>query len=877
MKYCNFCMAEIDDSADVCPVCSKSTEYELPVHHLAPGTLLSNKYYVGASLGEGGFGITYIGMDTKLEMKVAIKEYYPNGYASRANTAGMSVSCGTNESRKDFFEKGKERFLREARVLAKFSGEPGVVDVRDFFEENNTAYIVMEYLDGETLKSYLKRNGTMAPDKAVEMLMPVMLSLKKVHDQGLIHRDISPDNIMLVGKQVKLLDFGAARNVSGVANKSLSVMLKPGYAPEEQYRSKGDQGPWTDIYALCATIYKCVTGVTPDDSTQRVFSDEVKTPSAMGVKISPVTEHAIMKGLSVLKRDRYQNIDELLNGFKGVEKVEDDDERTVYGGMVVDDDAETTFIDESSATVLADDDVTVSAEPVDAAPAPARPAPKKESKKNKQSKTGGKPAAKAESKPAEAPKAQPSPEAAQPQQPKKKKKLPIIIGSAAAALVALVVVIIILASPKSGGNSSLNNGSQVNSSSVKVSSSAEYDDSFKELKFSDATLTAEDMAKISEYPDIRRLTFTNCVIDDETFAQITSAPETLSYLTLYKCSGITDYSPIGSLANLSNLTINHCGLTDDQFAAIDFSGVSSLYQINLSDNEELTSIASLEGCSGLAYAYLNRCALKSLSGLETAIELKIIQAADNQLTDINGLTNCTVLREVNLNNNKISDISLLSKSAAELQYVYLNNNSVSDISALKGTGKLTYFSIDNNKVGSISPLAQSTLLVSISAAGNELKDLNGIKDLENLKYFFFANNKLTDISALKTRLAAAKNSVSMIDLRNNQLTALELTCTNSVYTLAIYGNQLTSLDGVSSLEGSTILFNYIEGQDYSALKDGFSSKKVLDCPLDKQVATKDTLGWGTAFVTADEADQLMAEDFAANSSITGDVSEKVEE
>ena len=303
MKYCSKCMNPIEETDVECPFCGTAVNAEIPSHHLAPGTILNNKFMVGAALGEGGFGITYIGRDTKLDMKVAIKEYYPNGYVNRSNTISPSVNSSTSGERKDFFDTGRDRFLREAQILAKFSGSTGIVDVRDFFEENNTAYIVMEYLDGQTLKDYLKNKGTLTPEQTIRLLMPVMESLKKVHTQGLIHRDISPDNIMLVDGHVKLLDFGAARNVSATANKSLSVMLKPGYAPEEQYRSKGDQGPWTDVYALCATMYKCITGITPDDSTQRVFSDELKTPSALGISIDPVIEKALLKGLNVMQKD----------------------------------------------------------------------------------------------------------------------------------------------------------------------------------------------------------------------------------------------------------------------------------------------------------------------------------------------------------------------------------------------------------------------------------------------------------------------------------------------------------------------------------------------------------------------------------------------
>ena len=321
MNYCISCMLEIDQDATNCPFCGKKQNVEIPPHHLMPGTILKGRFLVGTALGEGGFGITYIGRDLQLDMRVAIKEFYPNGYVNRNNTVAPVVSIATYGEHRDFFEAGRERFLREARILARFSNEEGVVNVRDFFEENNTAYIVMEYLKGQTLKEYLKKTGTLTPEQTVSLLMPVMNSLKKIHGQGMIHRDISPDNIMLVDGKVKLLDFGAARNMSSAANKSLSVMLKPGYAPEEQYRTKGKQGPWTDIYALSATMYKCITGVTPDEAPDRYCCDELKVPSALGISIEPRIEAAIMKGLSVLGNDRYQTIEELINALNSKEQI----------------------------------------------------------------------------------------------------------------------------------------------------------------------------------------------------------------------------------------------------------------------------------------------------------------------------------------------------------------------------------------------------------------------------------------------------------------------------------------------------------------------------------------------------------------------------
>lgn len=317
MVYCYRCMSPSAEDYGICPFCGKKMNVGAPLHHLLPGTVLNGKFLVGTSLGEGGFGITYIGRDLTLDHKVAIKEYFPTGYANRSNTASSTVTCGTEGERLEFFQKGKERFLSEARTLARFEGERGIVNVRDFFEANDTAYIVMEYLEGVTLKEYLKEHGPLSVRDTLNLFKPVMDSLSRIHKNDLIHRDISPDNIMLVNGEPKLLDFGAARNISAAGSKSLSVVLKPGYAPEEQYRSKGEQGPWTDVYALCATIYKCITGVTPDDATQRLYKDELRRPSSMGVQIDERTENVLLKGMSVLYNDRYESIDALLAALSG--------------------------------------------------------------------------------------------------------------------------------------------------------------------------------------------------------------------------------------------------------------------------------------------------------------------------------------------------------------------------------------------------------------------------------------------------------------------------------------------------------------------------------------------------------------------------------
>ena len=241
--FCPGCMAKTAPVDGKCPVCGCNVNMENAPHQLPVNTILYGRYIVGRVLGAGGFGITYIGYDLKLDGRVAIKEYYPSGAANRS--VSLTV-YPTAEGNGNPFETGKERFLKEARVLSGFIEDSSIVTLRDYFEENGTAYIVMEYLDGEDLSHYAVRHGKFTFDEALDLLEPAMLALDKVHKKGLIHRDISPSNLMVLSDgRIKVLDFGAARLQSVNGELSLSVMLKPGYAPIEQYSTHGEQGPWT--------------------------------------------------------------------------------------------------------------------------------------------------------------------------------------------------------------------------------------------------------------------------------------------------------------------------------------------------------------------------------------------------------------------------------------------------------------------------------------------------------------------------------------------------------------------------------------------------------------------------------------------------------
>ena len=280
---------------------------------LKPGTILDGKYLVGEMLGQGGFGITYIGFDLLLEQKVAIKEYYPmsTGMVSRENSTTVVWSSAVMQ--KSGMEKGFDSFLKEARKMAKLGGIPGVVGVKSVFIQNETAYIVMDFIEGETLLKKLQREGPMDYSTCISLMTPIMQALSEVHKHGIIHRDISPDNIMVQsdGKLI-LLDLGAAKDLDIQGKdgnvQSSQMVAKHGFSPVEQYGQAGKIGPWTDVYAMAATIYYCCTGVLPPSATDRTIDDTLTCRPRLTKEQFDVLAFC----MNVLPQNRPQNMDALL-------------------------------------------------------------------------------------------------------------------------------------------------------------------------------------------------------------------------------------------------------------------------------------------------------------------------------------------------------------------------------------------------------------------------------------------------------------------------------------------------------------------------------------------------------------------------------------
>lgn len=294
--------------APVCNLCSYDESQRRSPLVLPHRTVLQEQYVVGRVLGKpGGFGITYLAFDIKLRIKVALKEFLPRDLAGREPS--QSTVYPHSQEDADIFAKGLQDFLKEAQNLAQFD-HANIVRVRNFFQENSTAYIVMDYYDGITLMEYLQRQGgRMEWQMAVKIMTPIMDALREVHAKGFLHRDVKPQNIYLTREnRIILLDFGAARQAMGERTRSLTQIMTPGFAPFEQYHRQGRQGPWTDVYGVAATLYFMITGETPPEATERMQQDSLRLPSQVIQGVPVQLDKALLKGLAVKAEERFGSI-----------------------------------------------------------------------------------------------------------------------------------------------------------------------------------------------------------------------------------------------------------------------------------------------------------------------------------------------------------------------------------------------------------------------------------------------------------------------------------------------------------------------------------------------------------------------------------------
>lgn len=312
MKLCMGCMKQIEDHLSTCPYCGfNERTLRQESYYLDPGTVIGGKYIVGRVLSYGGHTVSYLGMDAEKEQKVVVKEYLPSDFSTRSEgEKDVTIYSGDGQEQ---FEQGLTNFLNEANRIQHLQDGEGIAKVYDCVAENETGYVISEYVEGRTLKEILDGGKKYSVEEAAAIIRRILQGLSGVHHMDIVHCDISPETIMVTTEgDIKLMDFGATRYVTTANSKSLSIILKRGYAPEEQYRSKGQRGPWTDVYAVGAVMYRMITGLVPQESVERALADELKEPSKLGVPISKSMENALMNALNVYQKDRTQSAEAFL-------------------------------------------------------------------------------------------------------------------------------------------------------------------------------------------------------------------------------------------------------------------------------------------------------------------------------------------------------------------------------------------------------------------------------------------------------------------------------------------------------------------------------------------------------------------------------------
>ena len=309
---CPGCMGKWEDAEKPCPHCGFTWEKtDMDLRLIPAFSIIGGRYLLGRGIGAGGFGLIYMAMDLVKETPVAVKEFFP---AEMAKREGEQVSPASPEWERGFRE-ALRGFRKEGNALSKAHNIDGIVGFRDFLEENGTCYLVMDYVSGVSLMRHMRETGTLyGQEEALMLMRPVLEAVGKLHKRGILHRDISPENLILSPDgSLTLIDFGAAREYSSLGEENLTVILKQGYAPEEQYRADGRQGPWTDIYACCAVLYQMVSGIRPQNASDRKQKDElIPLEQLPGTQVASSFSHVIEKGMKLNPEDRWSSIEELL-------------------------------------------------------------------------------------------------------------------------------------------------------------------------------------------------------------------------------------------------------------------------------------------------------------------------------------------------------------------------------------------------------------------------------------------------------------------------------------------------------------------------------------------------------------------------------------
>ena len=827
---------------------------------LPAGTLVADRYEILEVIGQGGFGITYKAYDSVLDVPVAIKEYYPSGIASRYHEQSLDVQVGGSENRR-LFEEGKKKFLEEARILARFSEDPNVVGVRNFFEDNQTVYIVMQYLQGESLKEYSEKNGKISFDEAYRLLRPVMQSLGRIHAAGLIHRDISPSNLirMRTGK-VKLIDFGTAREYSTDGDKSLSIVLKPGYAPAEQYQTHGLQGPWTDVYALCASIYKLITEITPENSLNRMVNDEVRLPSECGAEISAAQEEVLMQGLAVRESDRIRSMEILEEKCEAASRIPDrqndvtlpiDDERTVMGpseaftfendrpkvpSQMPAHEQQVSFgHTEKPVPERSNAASPLTQKAVDSGRSNITPPQTQEAVDSGRSNAASpqiQEAVDSGRSNAFSPQTQNAVDSgrsniASPQiqeavdsdrqfgraQAGKNEKAPAGRKTRAEKKPS---------DPR--GKASSRKGSRIGLKPVLLcilaavclfafvflrsngtggGEASDWLDDKQRVSFrsNDESLTIKKsmLNEINRNSKVASLYFYNCVISDDVIARLASMKR-ISDVTFSDCTGFSTLSPLSKMTPLRSLTLDgpivDAPVIDG--SALFPTDMPQLTKFDLESYSLKNGFDFLEHFSGLEELQIFSV---DLGGESCRLpENPALQTASITYTDLSGVDLSALGNEPNLAFLRLNDDQLTSlsflRTASALENVSAENNLLTSLDGLQDKDSLSNLYVENNQIKDISALKTCKSLQDFSASNNQIGDISPLEGCSELYNLQLGNNQISDISPLE-----GCTKLQALNLNKNQIQdAGPLSNCTELISLNLNRNRISDL---SCLSGCT--------------------------------------------------------------------------
>ena len=755
------------------------------MEQITSGERIADRYVLLERIGAGGFGETWRAHDELLDVDVAIKIFADSDPAQR------------------------ERYVREARSLAKYSRHPGIAAVRDFLETGDHVCLIMEYVMGVDLDRVISANGRLDYSTALDSLASVAAALTSLHKANLLHRDVSPDNIRIRpdGTGV-LLDFGSVLATDDSMRRT--IMVKPGYAPPEQYGDSSTLGPWTDVYALAATFYHALTGQAPSDSLKRTFADDLKRPSALGVQMPRAAEDALMRALELDYRARTKSVQKLMEDLQ--QATEDDERHSVAPREVA---------------------------PVEVAPKEETPKEERRPSEVSQPKVEHIASGLDERTRSNAGATRSSSVASaarrRPRRARSKRRI-LTVAAVAVAVVAVLAIAVIRGS---------------GTSSAVQSNTAKYDD---------ATLTNDDVDSILDDPNVTTVELRDCVITDEQIEEL-AKKQGLASLSLFRCTGFTTLAPLAENTTCTRLYLT--GLVDADLDALfpnDMPPIEKFYlqnssianlgegltrfpnlqELDLGSVEGITDIGFLKAMQGLEmltiaqtevpsgieqylanmsdlyYTKLDACNLSSLDWAQNCPTLRVVSADDNDITDVSPLANHEELTEVQLSNNHVADISALG-SCTHLRFLGLSNNEISDISALESCEGIYQIDVSGNRLQSLNGLANHESLNKVYAQRNSISDASGLVGCSGLTELNLARNQLTDLDFCDSLVGLVTLDVSHCQVADTKKLA---TCAK-MKTLFLQDNQIT---------------------DLIALQNGFTDLLVLNVATNKLTSLKDLAG-----------------------------------